>query len=77
MHLVNITNKLKAGLSAIIQNDDHLINRSKEIYMNNTTIYADSDEELKYLNPNKFYEFLEQDNRIESCSIDLNKFIRK
>ena len=56
---------------------DKLIKLSQEIYMNNTTIYADSEEEIKYLSTNKFYEFLEQDDRTTSCEIHLKKGVQK
>ena len=60
--LLKTIHQLKAGVSAIIQNDDEMIERCKEIYLNNTTIYEDSDEEQRYKIYDKFNEFLSMGN---------------
>ena len=61
-NLLKTIHQLKAGVSAIIQNDDAIIERCKEIYLNNTTIYEDSDEEQSYKVYDKFNEFLSMGN---------------
>jgi hypothetical protein len=46
---VKVIQKLKSGLSAIIKNDQKLINTSKEIYDKNTIIFSDSEQEYDSL----------------------------
>ena len=59
--MCNTIRKLKAGLTAVIDDNNNLIERAKEIYFCQSTIYADSDDEKlhKKGGETKFYNFLE------------------
>ena len=51
--------KLEAGLSALINNDDHLNEAAKTIYYSNIINFADQDLEDMCRETNKFFEFLQ------------------
>ena len=55
--------KLKAGLSAVIQENPKLIKRTKEFYFSNQIVFSDTEEEYEMRKDNKFYKFLEQNDR--------------
>ena len=63
VNVLKTIEKLKSGLSAIIGNDVKLINDAKEIYLNHTTIYPSDEDNIRYLNQNKFEKFLELGDR--------------
>ena len=50
-------------MSALIEDDERLIHRTKQFFYTNCTIYSDSEEEVDVKRKNKFSEFLEQDDR--------------
>ena len=60
--LLKTIHQLKAAISAIISNDQSLISKCKQIYLNNTTIYEDSDDEVRYKLDDKFNDFLMMDS---------------
>ena len=56
---------MKAGLAALITKEDQykaIMQKSKEIYYTNLTIFSDSEDERKYKKTNDFYNFLEEDD---------------
>jgi len=55
--------KLEASVSAIIGPDKKLLDKSKEIYLQYSTLYSDSEEERKLVEENEFYKFFEHDSR--------------
>ena len=62
-NLLLTVQKLKAGVSAIIENDQRLLHNTKQFFYTNCTIYSDTEEELEVTRSNKFSDFLEQDDR--------------
>jgi hypothetical protein len=55
--------KLKAGLSAIMEDDEKMIEKTKRFFYSNSTIFSDSEEENEMKANNKFHQFLDQDDR--------------
>ena len=45
MKLLKTVNKLKAGVAAIINSDENLLYKTKELYFSNLCIYSDSEDE--------------------------------
>ena len=70
MDLINIVRKiekLEAGLSAVIGNDDDLMRKTREFYLSNTTLLITLDKCSKsHTKPNnKFTKFLDTKSRTE------------
>ena len=61
VHIIQSIQKLKAGLAALIDEDNTMIKKTKELYYSNSIIYDDTDDEIKYKRTNCFYDFLKQD----------------
>lgn len=62
-NLLLTTQKLKAGMSALIANDKRLMDKTKAYFYSGATIYSDTEEENDMRTSNKFMQFLEQDDR--------------
>ena len=62
-NLLLTVQKLKAGLSAVMADDERLMDKTKMFFYSNSTIYSDSEEEQEMKSKNKFLEFLDQDDR--------------
>ncbi len=58
MHIIKTIHKLKAGLSAVIVNDDEAMKLSRKLYIDQTKIFVDCDHERKSRMHNKFFDFL-------------------
>ena len=63
IHLLKTINKLKAGVSAVISADKKLMKSAKELFLNHTTIFTDSEDEQQCHIENKFNEFLKLKTR--------------
>ena len=48
VNLFNSIRKLKAGLAAVIDDDHSIMERTKEIYFSQSTIYANAEDEVRY-----------------------------
>ena len=68
--MVKTIQKLKAGLAAVIKNDQRTNVAAKKIYCANQTLYIDSDEEqvgMRATKNNLFYQFLnDETEQVES-----------
>ena len=62
-NILTTINKLKAGLSAVMADDTHLMDRTKRFFYSNSTLFSDSEEEKQMKAKNKFLQFLDQDDR--------------
>lgn len=60
---INSVRKMEAGLSAVIENDPKLIQRTKDIYYTNQIVFSDSEEENSVKESNDFYNFLHINDR--------------
>ena len=80
-NILKTTHKLKAGLSAIIGNQQSLNKHSREFYMNQTTVFENLELEKKYFIHNKFSNFLAHTDRQttheNSIKVDLGNAIQK
>ena len=63
IHILKSIHKLKAGLAAVVENDNKLMKLSREMYLNHTTIFSDTEAEKEHFLHNKFTEFINVDNR--------------
>ena len=63
INMVKTIQKLKAGMSAIISNNNDLMKQCRNIYLNQTIIYSDSDNEKVYAINTNFGDFLKINNR--------------
>lgn len=63
INMVKSIQKLKAGMQAIIGRDDKLLNESRDIYLNNTIIYSETDHEKLFKIKTHFGDFLKVDDR--------------
>lgn len=72
INLLKTVHKLKAGLSAVIKDDEGLISSCQKIYLNSTTINAGRDRDDSY-KMNEFEKFLEITNRQKLIDLDLKK----
>ena len=59
--IVKTMHKLKAGMAAIIGDNEELLCKTKELYYTNSTIYSCAQEQTDLINRNKFIEFLDID----------------
>ena len=62
INLVKTQRKLKAGLSAVINNDKTILRRTKQIYMHSASVFSEcsSDEAPQ---KNEFLEFVQTDEK--------------
>lgn len=66
IHIVKTIHKLKAGLAMVIENDLTLNKTAQKMYLENTTIFCDSEEEKvqsKFSHHNTFVNFIKAENR--------------
>ena len=62
VNLIRTIQKLKAGLSVVIDDNIALQNQAKKLYFTQNTIYFDRNDERLYTTPkNEFYKFLQSD----------------
>lgn len=66
-NMLTTIHKLKAGLSAVINEDEKLVERTKHYFYSNSTIFSDTEEETEMKKQNKFLEFLDQDELKITC----------
>jgi len=55
--------KLKAGMSAIMADDERMMEKTKRFFYSNSTLFSDTEEEGEMRASNRFLRFLEQDDR--------------
>ena len=64
--MIKTIKKLKAGVSALIENNQSLISKTKFIYMKDTAIYTSEEEKDQNLfksHENYFYTFMDRDEK--------------
>lgn len=76
IHILKSIHKLKAGLAAVIENDDQLMKKCRDMYLNHTTIFLDTEDEATYFHHNKFTEFLKLDKRDETIAQGIRSDIK-
>jgi len=50
--------KLQAGVAAVIGDDINIINKAKELYFSNQTIYQNAEDDKNLRKINHFYKFI-------------------
>ena len=63
IHILKTIHKVKAGLAAVVENDNELMKLSRDMYLNHTTLFSDTEDEKKFFMHNKFTHFVKVDNR--------------
>jgi hypothetical protein len=76
IHILKTLHKIKAGCSAVLENDKDLIKLSRDMYLNHTTLFSDTEDEKMLFLHNKFTDFLNVDHREEIIDQGIKSDIR-
>ena len=63
IHILKTIHKVNAGVAAVIENDSQLMKLSRDMYLNHTTLFSDTEDEKKQFLHNKFTDFIKVDER--------------
>ena len=47
IHILKTMHKVNAGVAAVVENDSQLMKLSRDIYLNHTTLFSDTDDERR------------------------------
>ena len=59
VNMLSTIQKLKAGMSAIMADDERMMEKTKRFFYSNSTIFSDTEEEGEMKAQNPFFQFLD------------------